>query len=128
LVILGILTLPLSLVVLSWLVRAFGQRLLKTQLSWRSVIMHSAIVWLLSALAAFGLRFAGPAGIFGFIAAWFLVHAGSAVTLFQHTLDADGKQIGAVHAAKVGVLAAACLFALGAMMAWFASLITVSQQ
>jgi hypothetical protein len=128
LVILGILTLPFSLLVLSWLVRVFGQRLLKTQLPWRSVVLHSAIVWLLSALAAFGFRFAGPAGIFGFIAAWFLVHGGSAATLFQHTLDADSKQLGAVRAAKVGVLAGACLFALGALMAWLASVITLSQQ
>ncbi len=114
----GILTLPVCLIALSWLARFFAQRLYGGNLSWPRALLHSAVVWLCIAIASFVMRIMGPAGIFVFIALWFLVHGVAAAKLLgPHILGRDNYPIGAVPAAKIGILAGLCLFLLGVAVA-----------
>ncbi len=121
-VLIGLLTLPLSLLALSWLVRFVNRHLTKTEVPWSAALLHSAIVWLLTIVFGFALRPFGYAGEFIFIAVWFLIHGGTAAKILSgRVLDVLGERIGAFQAMKVGVLAGATLFLFAALIAWLAS-------
>ena len=121
-VLVGLLTLPLSLLALSWLVRFINRRLTRTEVPWSAALLHSAIVWLLTLVTGFGLRPFGYAGEFIFIAVWFVIHGGTAAqVLSTRVLDVLGEKIGRFQAMKVGVLAGATLFVFAALIAWLAS-------
>jgi hypothetical protein len=117
-VIVGLLTLPLSLLALSWLIRTIAANFFQITILWRSALLHSAIVWLLTIIAAVLTRLLGPAGIFAFIAVWFLVHGfvGSGV-LPKYATTNDGDGIEKLRAAQIAILAGAALFAFGALIA-----------
>jgi hypothetical protein len=117
-VIVGLLTLPLSLLALSWLVRTIAAKFFQITILWRSALLHSAIVWMLTIIAAVLTRLLGPAGIFAFIAVWFLVHGfvGAGV-LSKYATKSDGSGIERLRAAQIGILAGAALFAFGVLVA-----------
>jgi hypothetical protein len=123
-IIVGLLTLPISLLALSWLVRVIADNFFKVNIPWRSALLHSAVVWLLTIIAAVLTRLLGPAGIFAFILAWFLVHGfvGAKVLPKYATANEDSDDIGIAKfkAAQIAVLAGAALFAFGALIAAFA--------
>jgi hypothetical protein len=121
-VLVGLLTLPLSLLALSWLVRFINRILNKTEVPWSAALLHSACVWLLTLAFGFALRPFGYVGEFIFIAGWFVIHGGTAGKLLSgRVLDVLGEKIGVFQAVKVGVLAGAALFIFAALIAWFAS-------
>jgi hypothetical protein len=120
-VIVGLLTLPVSLLALSWLVRAIAAKFFQITILWRSAFLHSAIVWMLTIIAAFLTRLLGPAGIFAFILAWFLVHGFvGARVLPKYAVTQDERGLTRFKAAQIAVLAGAALFAFGALIAAFA--------
>jgi hypothetical protein len=117
-VIVGLLTLPLSLLALSWLVRAIAAKFFQINFRWRSALLHSAIVWLLTIIAALLTRLLGPAGIFAFILAWFLVHGFVGASLLpKYASTSDGGPVPKPRAAQIAVLAGAALFAFGVLIA-----------
>ncbi len=120
-VIVGLLTLPLSLLALSWLMRMIAAKFFQITILWRSALLHSAIVWLLTIIAALLTRLLGPAGIFAFILAWFLVHGFvGARVLPKYSVAKDESVMTRFKAAQIAVLAGAALFAFGALIAAFA--------
>jgi hypothetical protein len=120
-VIVGLLTLPISLLALSWLLRMIAAKFFQITILWRSALLHSAIVWLLTIIAALLTRLLGPAGIFAFILAWFLVHGFvGARVLAKYSVTKDESVMTRFKAAQIAVLAGAALFAFGALIAAFA--------
>jgi hypothetical protein len=60
----------------------------------------------------------GPAGIFAFILAWFLVHGFVGASLLpKHATTSDGSAVPKPRAAQIAVLAGAALFAFGVLIA-----------